>query len=63
MAKYKTVLQTLGFAYGEREVTFASQRSGEGLKLFHEVYTRGVYLLNYDRIRDKFEDLLCFTCR
>ena len=25
MAKYKTVLQTLGFAYGEREVTFASQ--------------------------------------
>ena len=25
MAKDKTVLQTLGFAYGEREITFASQ--------------------------------------
>jgi len=25
MAKSKTVLQTLGFAYGESEITFASQ--------------------------------------
>jgi len=25
MAKNKTVLQTLGFAYGESEITFASQ--------------------------------------
>ena len=26
MAKDKTVLQMFGFAYGEREITFASQR-------------------------------------
>ena len=30
MAKNKTVLQTLGFAFGESEVTFASQCGGGG---------------------------------
>ena len=36
MAKDKTVLQTLGFAYGEREITFASQRVFTTLPLGEE---------------------------
>ena len=36
MTKDKTVLQTLGFAYGEREITFASQRVFTTLPLGEE---------------------------
>ena len=36
MAKDKTVLQTLGFAYGEREITFTSQRVFTTLPLGEE---------------------------
>jgi len=36
MAKNKTVLQTLGFAYGESEITFASQCVFTTLRLGEE---------------------------
>ena len=36
MAKNKTVLQTLGFAYGESEITFASQCAFTTLPLGEE---------------------------
>ena len=36
MTKDRNVLQTLGFAYGEREITFASQRIFTTLPLGEE---------------------------